>query len=130
MTTTPTATDGCTGATIMATTTDPLTYSTPGTYTIKWSYDDGFGNLVSQTQMVQVTGTTPIPILDNLPTITGTCSVTVTTIPTAKDECTGDIISATTSDPLTYSTPGTYTITWNYDDGFGNTTSPNTNRTS
>ena len=123
VTTIPTATDGCTGVTITATTSDPLSYSTPGRYTITWLYDDGFGNTTSQTQNIEVNGTTPVPDLTNLPTITATCSLVVTTIPTATDGCTGATILATTSDPLTYTTVGTYTITWNYDDGFGNTTS-------
>ena len=124
---TPTATDGCTGATISATTSDPLSYSTPGTYTVTWNYDDGNGNTNTQSQMVQVDDASPIPDLANLPTVTGTCSASVSTTPTASDGCTGTSISATTTDPLSYSTPGTYTITWNFDDGNGNTSSQTQN---
>jgi len=61
----------------------------------------------------------PIPDLATLPAITGDCNTTVTTIPTATDACAG-IITGTTTDPLSYMLPGTYTIVWNYDDGNGN----------
>ncbi|MFP4663484.1 MAG: LamG-like jellyroll fold domain-containing protein, partial [Bacteroidales bacterium] len=51
VTDTPTATDNCTG-TITGTTTDPLTYTAQGIHTITWTYDDGNGNVVTQTQDV------------------------------------------------------------------------------
>jgi hypothetical protein len=53
-----------------------------------------------------------------LPTITGDCNTTVS-IPTATDNCAGTV-TATTTDSLSYSLPGTYTIHWNYNDGNGN----------
>jgi hypothetical protein len=53
-----------------------------------------------------------------LPAITAECSATATA-PTASDNC-GGLITATTSDPLTYSQQGTYTIHWTYTDGDGN----------
>ena len=46
---------------------------------------------------------------------------TVATAPTATDACAGTI-TGTTSDPLTYSTQGTFTITWVFNDGNGNNT--------
>ena len=64
--------------------------------------------------------TKPIPDNPTLTKTTGDCKTTITTIPTASDNCKGKII-ATTSDPLSYSFPGNYTITWKYDDGNGNT---------
>jgi len=66
----------------------------------------------------------PIPDLATLPTITGDCHTTITTIPTATDACAG-VIRGTTTDPLSYSLPGTYTIVWNYNDGNGNTSTQN-----
>lgn len=54
----PKATDKCAG-TITATTADPLSYSVPGTYTIKWDYDDGNGNRSSQNQTVIITNELP-----------------------------------------------------------------------
>jgi hypothetical protein len=119
VTTIPTAIDNCAG-TITATTTDPLTYTVDGTYTITWIYNDGRGNTSSQTQQVIVRDVNaPVPAITNLPAINGQCTVTVTNRPTAIDTCAGNI-TATTTDPLTYNAPGTYTITWTYDDGSGN----------
>jgi large repetitive protein len=120
VTTAPTATDNCIG-TVTGTTTDPLSYTTQGTYTITWTYDDGNGNTSTQLQTVIVDdNTAPVPDLATLPTLTGECSVTVTTTPTATDNCEGTI-TGTTTDPLSYTAQGTYTITWTYDDGNGNT---------
>ncbi|WP_353779569.1 LamG-like jellyroll fold domain-containing protein, partial [Winogradskyella sp. 3972H.M.0a.05] len=53
-----------------------------------------------------------------LPLITAECSATLTA-PTINDNCAGTI-TGTTSDPLTYSSQGSYAITWNFDDGNGN----------
>jgi len=53
-----------------------------------------------------------------LATLTDECSVTATA-PTTTDNCAGTI-TGTTSDPLTYTEQGTYTITWTFDDGNGN----------
>jgi len=66
----------------------------------------------------------PIPDLATLPTITGDCHTTINTIPTATDVCAGQITGTTTS-PLSYSLPGTYTIIWNYNDGNGNSSTQN-----
>ncbi len=116
----PTATDKCEGK-ITGTTSDPLTYSSLGTHTLTWTFDDGNGNTVTQTQTVIVEDVTkPVPDLSTLPTVTGECSATVSSTPTAKDNCNGQTIIGTTSDPLTYSTQGTHIVTWSFDDGNGN----------
>jgi len=126
----PTATDNC-GGTIYAMTNDPLFYDTQGTYTITWTYDDGHGNMAQQTQQVIIDDQTdPVPDLANLPAIEAECSAmggfgfgaggTFIDIPTATDNC-GGTLYATTNDPLFYDAQGTYTITWTYDDGHGNT---------
>lgn len=121
ITTFPTATDNCAGS-ITATTSNPLTYSTPGTYTITWNYADGNGNSSSQTQTVIVTvSSAPVPDVASLQTVTGECSVTVTSVPTATGNC-SSTINGTTTSPLTYTAQGTYTIVWNYVDGNNNTT--------
>lgn len=60
----------------------------------------------------------PVPDIASLPTLELSTPATVTTVPTATDNCRGSI-QGTTSDPLTYNTPGTYTITWAYDDQNG-----------
>jgi hypothetical protein len=63
--------------------------------------------------------TPPVPDVVSLPTITGSCSATIPSAPTATDNCKGKITGTTTS-PLTYTTPGTYSVIWKYDDGNGN----------
>lgn len=72
--------------------------------------------------------TPPIPNLAVLPTITGNCKTVITTIPAATDVCMGNIV-ATTANPLQYSLPGNYVITWKYDDGNGNISTQNQNVT-
>ncbi|WP_282161715.1 FG-GAP-like repeat-containing protein [Ulvibacterium marinum] len=116
----PMATDNC-GGTISATTNDLLTYNEQGTFTVTWTYDDGNGNTSTQTQNVIVEDSiAPVADMATLPDITGGCGATVTEVPTATDNCAGTI-TATTDDPLAYPEQGTYTVTWTYDDGNGNT---------
>lgn len=73
--------------------------------------------------------TTTITVVDNippvlnqpeLPVLEGECSVTVSSIPKAMDNCAGEI-TGTTNDPLSYTEQGTYSITWLFDDGNENT---------
>lgn len=72
--------------------------------------------------------TPPVPNLVALPNITGDCHTVISTIPTATDNCAGTI-TATTTDLLSYSIPGTYVIHWTYDDGNGNISAQNQNVT-
>uniref|UniRef100_UPI00286D466C HYR-like domain-containing protein n=1 Tax=Flavobacterium sp. TaxID=239 RepID=UPI00286D466C len=119
----PTATDNCNG-TIVGTTTNPLTRSSQGTSTVTWTFTDVVGNSSTQTQDIVVIDTTaPVANITSLPTVTGECSASVTA-PTATDNCAG-VISATTANPTTYTAQGTYTVTWTYNDGNGNTSSQN-----
>ncbi|MCI5191340.1 MAG: hypothetical protein D3905_16480, partial [Candidatus Electrothrix sp. AS4_5] len=64
----------------------------------------------------------PVPDTDPLPQVNGECSATIPAAPTATDNCAGTV-TGTTGDPLSYSTQGTYTVTWTFDDGKGNTSS-------
>uniref|UniRef100_UPI003513D85E LamG-like jellyroll fold domain-containing protein n=1 Tax=uncultured Winogradskyella sp. TaxID=395353 RepID=UPI003513D85E len=48
------------------------------------------------------------------------------TAPTATDNCEGTI-TGTTTDPTSYTEQGTYTVTWTYDDGNGNTSTQTQN---
>jgi gliding motility-associated-like protein len=66
----------------------------------------------------------PVPDIATLPTINGDCHTIINTTPTATDACAG-AITGTTTNPLSYSLPGTYTIVWNYNDGNGNTSTQN-----
>ena len=118
----PTATDNCSGQ-ISGATDDLTVYDSPGTYIVNWTYTDGDGNSTPQQQTVTVLAdtTAPVPDAPTLPTVTGECAATVTTVPTATDNCRG-VIDATTTDPLTYTAQGTFTVTWRFNDGNGNET--------
>ncbi|MFK8059694.1 MAG: T9SS type A sorting domain-containing protein [Polaribacter sp.] len=132
----PTTTDGCSGATILGATKDPLTYSEQGEYTITWVFTDANRNSSIATQKVIVKDETA-PVVPVLVDITGECAVTITNIPTITDNCSG-VITGTTTDALTYTIQGEHSITWSFDDGNGNvitatqkvivkdTTAPNT----
>jgi hypothetical protein len=118
--TAPTATDNVSGA-VTATTSNPVSYNTKGTHTITWTYNDGNGNVTTQTQQVIIDdNVAPVPNVSQLPSITAQCTASVTA-PTATDNCKGTI-TGTTSSPVSYNTDGSYTITWIYNDGNGNTT--------
>ncbi len=126
ITTTPTATDNCAGS-VTGTTTDPLSYTQQGTFTVTWTFSDGNGNSSTQTQTVIVKDVTPpVPDLASLPTVTGECSAAISSSPTATDNCARKI-NGTTADPLNYATQGTFTVTWAFSDGNGNaSTQPQT----
>ncbi|WP_299274548.1 HYR domain-containing protein [uncultured Psychroserpens sp.] len=118
----PSTTDNCAG-TIFGTTADPTNYTEQGVYLVNWTFDDGNGNSIVVPQTVIVDdATNPVPDNTNLPTLTAECSLEITTIPTATDNCIGSI-SATTTDPLIYTDQGNYSITWLFDDGNGNVVS-------
>src|SRR5690606_27632730 len=99
--------------------------SVVGSYTVTYNVSDANGNAATQvTRTVNVVDSTaPIPNITNLPDITGQCTATATA-PTATDGCFGSI-TGTTTDLTTYNAQGTYTITWIYTDGQGNTSSQN-----
>ncbi len=60
----PTAIDNCSNQ-ITGTTTDPLIYTEQGSYVVNWTYDDGNGNITTQSQTVIVEDTTP-PSIDTI----------------------------------------------------------------
>ncbi len=121
--TAPTTTDACAG-TITGTTTNPLSYYTQGTYIIVWNFNDGNGNNINVNQNVIIEDVTP-PIMPTLADIIDACSATAK-VPSTYDNCKG-YISGTTTDPLSYNTQGTHVITWNFDDGNGNSINVNQN---
>jgi hypothetical protein len=91
-----------------------------------WTTIDASGNRTTATQVITVQDTqAPVTTVAVLPTLTGDCSVTAMA-PTATDNCKG-AVTGTTTDPLSYSTQGTYTIHWIFDDGNGNTAMQNQN---
>ncbi len=112
----PTATDFYSGA-VTGTTITPFPVTVQGTTAITWSYDDGNGNISTQNQSVILSDITA-PLAPALPDVTGECSATAVA-PVTTDACRGSI-TGTTSDPLTYTTQGSHLITWNFNDGNGN----------
>ncbi|SDA89021.1 hypothetical protein SAMN03080617_03136, partial [Algoriphagus alkaliphilus] len=73
-----------------------LTYHTQGTHTVTWKFDDGNGNTSQQTQTVIVKDVTaPVPTSETLADVIGECAATVTTVPTALDNCQGTILGTT-----------------------------------
>lgn len=118
--TAPTATNDC-NATYNGTPDVSLPINAVGTTVVTWTYDDGT-NITTQTQNVIITGidtAPPVPDNPNLITFSNQCSFTPG-IPTATDFCQG-VINGVPDVTFPITTQGTTTITWTYDDGFGNT---------
>ena len=82
---------------------------------------DATGNTASCTAEINVVDLlAPVPDVAQLPDFTGDCQAGSPLPPTATDNCAGPV-TATTTDALSFTTPGTYTINWLFDDGNGNT---------
>ena len=110
--------DNCTANPVVAFVSDSDDgLSNPKTITRTYSVTDACSNTISLTQDIIIKDNSN-PDIPTLADVTGECDATVS-VPTTTDNCSGSI-TGTTSDPLTYSTQGTHTITWNFDDGNGN----------
>ena len=81
------------------------------------------GALKSDTVGIIITNLPPIPDGDTLAPVLGNTCAAITKTPTAIS-C-NEQITGTTSSPLSYTGQGEYTITWNYEDSYGNTFSQN-----
>ncbi len=125
--TAPTATDNC-GGTITATSDAVFPIVGEGTTTlVTWTYDDGNGNISTQTQNVVIDDTTaPVPDVATLADVKAQCEVTSLVAPTATDNCAGTI-TVTSDATLPIVGEGTTTVTWTYDDGNGNTSTQTQN---
>ncbi|PSK89574.1 T9SS type A sorting domain-containing protein [Taibaiella chishuiensis] len=114
--TAPTATKGT--STVTGTTTQ-MTYNTQGNHTIEWKYVSGTDS-ITQTQLLTIADTiAPVANTAQLADLRVNCPYTLTP-PTATDNCLG-LVTGTT-DSLTFTVAGTYTLTWKYTDGAGNIT--------
>ena len=113
----PSASDNCGTATVVCTPASGSTFAS-GTTTVNCVATDAAGNTSSSSFMVTVNDT-EAPASVTLSDVTGECSATASA-PTTTDNCAGTITGSTT-DNTTYSTQGTHTITWTFDDGNGNT---------
>jgi len=69
---------------------------------------------------------TSTPVVPTLATLTGQCSVTVPT-PKATNICgiTTNVVTGTTSDPLSYTSQGTNIVHWSFSNGNGNVATVN-----
>ncbi|WP_165352482.1 hypothetical protein, partial [Flavobacterium anhuiense] len=105
-------------AVISGQTSSSLVVNSDGDYKVKVKNTVTSCEQTSAVSTVKVSDTEK-PAKPTLADITAECSVTVTR-PTTTDNCAGTVIG-TTSDPLTYSAQGTYTINWTFNDGNGNT---------
>ena len=124
--TTPSATDNCIGL-LLGTTTTLFPITTQGTTVVTWSYNDGNGNISTQTQNVIINDiTAPIVDLSTLSDVTSVCQVVSLSSPSASDNCNGTILGTTTA-ILPITTQGTTTVTWTYDDGNGNSSTQTQN---
>lgn len=117
--TAPTATDNCVG-TVTGTTDATFPIIAQGTTVITWTYDDGNGNTITQTQNVVIADTTaPVPDMESLPDVTAECQVADLTIPSATDNC-GGTVTVTNDVNLPIIAQGTTVVTWTYTDQYGN----------
>jgi len=123
----PTATDNC-GGMVVVTNDASLPISGEGTTTVvTWTYDDGNGNTITQTQNVVIDDVT-VPVADVavLADVTAECSVTSLVALTATDNC-GGMVTVTNDASLPITAQGTTVVTWTYDDGNGNTSTQTQN---
>lgn len=101
-----------------------LVQSPPGPYelgsnTVTLTVFDQYNNTNSCEATVLVLDTTlPVPLVSPLPGITNQCSATLTA-PQAFDNCAGTI-TASTTDPTSYHSQGSFLVHWVYNDGNGN----------
>lgn len=118
----PTATDNCSG-TIQGVSNIDISVSIKESKTINWSFTDSAGNSIIQQQQIIISDAI-VPIFDsqNLPELSGDCSVTITDIPTASDNCDGSIQGVSNVDINSEISEST-TIIWSYTDNAGNSIS-------
>ncbi|MBL1280545.1 MAG: T9SS type A sorting domain-containing protein [Fluviicola sp.] len=113
--TAPTATDNCAGT---LTGTHDATFPITSNTLVTWSYDDGNGNITTQTQQVNVNdNTAPVTDVNTLSDINEQCDIVSLTAPTATDNCAGAL---TGTHDATFPITSNTLVTWSYDDGNGN----------
>ncbi|MEQ9374005.1 MAG: PKD domain-containing protein [Imperialibacter sp.] len=115
----PTATDAC-GNTLEGTTDATFPITSQGETTITWTYTSANGQVATQTQKIIIEDTSaPTPEAETLTAVEAACEVTELTIPTASDNCGGEV-TVTHNATLPITAQGTTTITWTYTDQHGN----------
>ncbi|MBL7974054.1 MAG: T9SS type A sorting domain-containing protein, partial [Candidatus Kapabacteria bacterium] len=118
--TAPVATDNCVG-TITGTTSDPTTYTSQGTYTVHWVFNDGNGNTSTQNQAVIVDDNTPPTAkCKNITRNLSGSNVTITASDVDDGSEDGCGIASLSVSPSTFTTAGTYNVTLTVTDIHGN----------
>ncbi len=97
--------------------TDTMSISGQGNHLIEWTYVMG-NDTITQLQLLTIADTEPPqPDQPQLADLSGPCPYTLT-VPTATDNCIGTVTA--TTDSLTFTIAGHYTVTWTYTDSAGN----------
>jgi len=121
----PTATDDCAG-TVTGTPDVTFPITTQGTTVVTWSFDDGNGNISTETQNVILTDAAA-PVADSVSLLDEVGCISVTPVaPTATDNCLGTV-TGTPDVTFPVTTAGTTLVTWTFDDGNGNTSTQTQN---
>jgi len=94
------------------------------TYTFPGGAASGCDSIVTLNLTIE-DNAAPVPTLTTLADVTGICSVSSLTAPTATD-CSGTV-TVTHNASLPITTIGTTVVTWTYDDGHGNTSTQTQN---
>ncbi|MFM2208196.1 MAG: hypothetical protein RL213_2171, partial [Bacteroidota bacterium] len=114
--------DNCTGATVSNDFNSSSTLAgavfSKGTTSVTWTVLDASGNTATCSFDVTVNDN-EAPIVPDLLAIVEECSAALVA-PTTTDNCAGTV-TGTTTDPVVYSAQGSYSVTWTFSDGFGNT---------
>ncbi|TAJ48987.1 MAG: HYR domain-containing protein, partial [Chitinophagaceae bacterium] len=114
-------TDNCSGTVTAVLSNTSTTGDNANGWTVTYAYtiSDASGNTTIARVIYTGKDTqAPVPVIAQLPTVTGECAATVT-VPVAMDNCGGTILG-TTASPLHYTAQGTYFIEWSFNDGNGN----------
>ncbi len=119
----PTATDGCAGLVTATTPAATFPITNQGANTVVWTYDDGNGNTVIQTQTVTITDVTPPTITTSIditaPSDSMMCGAIVNfTPPAASDTC--DFTLVSTHSPGAFFPIGETIVTYTATDTAGN----------
>ena len=120
--TAPTATDNCKGV-ITGSTQNDVSYSDQGEYSIIWTYNDGYGNISTQDQLVIVKDLTAPLVITRDITVYLDPRDNVTVSPEDVDAGTSDNCSEVTLalDQNYFDRPGTYEVVLSATDASGNT---------
>ncbi|MDT0691033.1 LamG-like jellyroll fold domain-containing protein [Salegentibacter sp. F188] len=101
-----------------------LTESYPvGTTIITWAVTDDYNNTADPVEQIVTVIDNEAPQLPEVANVHWGCEYTLT-VPVATDNCSGEITGTTTSQ-TTFSTAGTYTVEWQFEDEDGNTSNLN-----